>query len=149
MFLYLWCRAERINFVVPLILVTVQSRPLPHHYSPTVNLPMTPPRSFPAVTLPPVSFVIPNSSPSSPLRTTTGPGTPGQTSSAVSWACSNAPVGLHTVSDQDTGSLREPRATRRVDAGALFLIPRSPLGPFLAPLFCGNSGVVLSHMLHI
>jgi len=50
---------------------------------------------------------------------------------------------------KDTGPSGNPGQPPGVGAGALFLIPRGPLGPFLAPLFCGNSGVVLSHMLHI
>jgi hypothetical protein len=49
---------------------------------------------------------LPNFSPSSPLRPTTG--TPGQTSSHVSRACNNAPVGWHTGFAHDTGSSGSP-----------------------------------------
>jgi hypothetical protein len=56
---------------------------------PPVNLPVTTPQ--PPVTLPPVPVVTFPISPRAPLSgTTTTPGTPCQTSSHVSWACSNA-----------------------------------------------------------
>jgi hypothetical protein len=48
--------------------------------------------------------------------------TPCQTSSAVSWACRNTPVGLHTCFGSGYRFLGEPRAARRVDPGTLFLI---------------------------
>jgi len=59
--------------------------------------------------------VIPNSSPSSPLPPTTG--TPRQTPSHVTRACSNAPVGWHTVSAPDNGSSGNHGQSERGDAG--------------------------------
>jgi hypothetical protein len=50
----------------------------------------------------------------SPLRTTTGPGTPSQTTSVISWACRNASLGIAHRLRSGHRFLREPRANRRV-----------------------------------